>query len=101
MTTQKKIRPEKIVNKMATEKLRSANPELASSAHFPTDSNPEPSQGTTCHTSRIESNGEWLKSGKKFEMEPWLAPASAKISTRVRKVKDAVLITRALVGIPQ
>src|SRR5438270_2776875 len=63
ITTQKNVSPAKIVRRIATEKLRSSKFGFASSAHLPTDSNPETNQGTTCQTSRIESSGEWLNSG--------------------------------------
>src|SRR5215472_10302794 len=70
ITTQKKDMPAKMVSKMATEKSRSANSGLASSAHLPTDSKPDTNQGTTCHTSNTDSSGVWLNRGRKFEAEP-------------------------------
>src|SRR6202158_312042 len=96
MTIQKNVSPAKMVRRMATEKLRPSKSGLASSAHLPTDSKPDTSQGTTCHTSKIESSGAWLNRGWKFEGDPCFAPAKAKITTRVRNVNVVVLLKRAL-----
>src|SRR5262252_44787 len=96
MTTRKKTSPEKIVSKGAMVKFLSSNPGLASSATLATDSKPETSQGTTCHTNRIESSGVWLNIGWKFDADPWLAPAKANTTTRARKVNVVALLTCAL-----
>src|SRR5713226_4895718 len=90
ITTQKNVSPAKMVRRMATEKLRPSKFGLASSAHLPTDSKPDTSQGTTCQTSKMERSGAWLNNGYKLETDPCFAPASAKIMTRVRNVNVVV-----------
>ena len=57
MTIQKNVSPAKMVRRIATEKFLPSKFGLASSAHFPTDSKPDTSQGTTCQTSRMDRSG--------------------------------------------
>src|SRR5260370_19001087 len=87
ITTQKNVSPAKMVSRIATEKSRPRKFGLASSAHLPTDSKPDTSQGTTCQTSKMERSGAWLNRGWKLETDPCLAQAKAQIITKMRTAK--------------
>src|ERR1700739_4903260 len=98
---QKKARPTKMVIIMATPRSSLRKSGLASSTHFTTDSNPDNNHGTTCQTSKMEISGARLNNGRKLDLEPCVAPASAKATTRVRKVKVVIFRNRALARIPR
>ncbi len=86
---------------MAMEKSPPRKSGLASSAHLPTDSKPDISHGTTCHTSSMEIRGGWLKTGCKLLTVPCFAPATANPMTNARNVNVVAFRNCVLARIPR